>query len=109
VVTLRKDDKTKNVGVVKINLADYLDKSQGLVVQKFPLDKCPDKQANIQFTLKSTLLAGGNGSETASMMSCDIENDSGPESEFNFEDMDKDEKPARQRASSAARASIGAI
>jgi len=26
VVTLRKDDKTKNVGVVKINLADYLEK-----------------------------------------------------------------------------------
>lgn len=42
------------------------------------------------------------------MMSCDIENDSGPESEYNF-DIDKDEKPARQRASSAARASLGAI
>lgn len=43
------------------------------------------------------------------MMSCDIEVDSGPESEYNFEDMDKDEKPARQRASSATRASLGLI
>ena len=43
------------------------------------------------------------------MMSCDIEVDSGPESEYNFEDMDKDEKPARQQTSSAARVSIGAI
>ena len=52
------------------------------------LDKCPDKQAFIQFTLRATLINSASGSETASMMSCDMSVDSGPESEYNFDDFE---------------------
>lgn len=42
------------------------------------------------------------GSETASMMSCDMSVDSGPESEFNFDDFENQDKlKPRIRASSA--------
>ena len=108
-VQLRKDDKTKNVGVVKLNLVDYIERtSQGR--QKVLLDKCPDKQASIQFTMKATLINSASGSETASMMSCDMSIDSGPESEYNFDDFENQDKPKpRLRASSAQRMSLGQI
>jgi hypothetical protein len=55
VVQIVKEEKTKAVGIVKINLADFIDDEikGGLanVPQKMSLEKCPDKQANIQFTI----------------------------------------------------------
>ncbi len=109
IVQLRKDDKTKNVGVVKLNLVDYLEKTSSQR-QKILLEKCPDKQASIQFTLKATLINSSGGSETASMMSCDMSVDSGPESEYNFDDFEKQDKPKpRLRPSSAQRMSLGSV
>lgn len=51
------------------------------------------------------------GSETGSMMSCDMSVDSGPESEYNFDEFEQEEKPkVRQRPSSVAqRASLSSI
>ena len=53
------------------------------------MQKCPDKNANVQFTLRSVLVsANANGTETISMASAAMSVDSGPESEFDFGDMD---------------------
>ena len=61
-VSLKKDDKEKNVGVVKLNLVEYLD---GCSQRKMVFEKCPDKEANITFTMKATLINNmGGGSET---------------------------------------------
>lgn len=53
------------------------------------MQKCPDKNANVQFTLRSVLVsANANGTETVSMASAAMSVDSGPESEFDFGEMD---------------------
>ena len=53
------------------------------------MQKCPDKNANVQFTLRSVLVsANANGTETISMASAAMSVDSGPESEFDFGEMD---------------------
>lgn len=106
---MKKDDTEKKIGVVKINLADYIDKSAGQIKRKVLLEKCPDKTAYIEFTLKSTPLSSGNGTDTVSMMSYDVSVDSGPEEEYNFEDLDKNDKPLRNRPSSAVRLSLGNV
>lgn len=41
------------------------------------------------------------------MMSCDVDVDSGTENEYNFEDLEKKDKPIRSRASSATRVGLG--
>jgi hypothetical protein len=52
--------------------------------------------------MKATLINSAGGSETASMMSCDMSVDSGPESEYNFDDFENQDKPKpRLRPSSA--------
>jgi hypothetical protein len=53
------------------------------------LEKCPDKNATIEFEIKSTLVNVTSGSESMSMMSGMIGADmmstgSGPKSEFKF-------------------------
>ena len=58
------------------------------------IEKCPDPEAFLIFDLTSTLINVTSGSETMSMMSGVIgaevmSMDSGPESEFNFNDLDK--------------------
>ena len=66
-------------------------------VQKLPLDKCPDKTAYIEFVLKTTLVsANATGQETLSQMSDVLSNDSGPESEFEFEEFLDDKNDAKQ-------------
>ena len=85
IVALKKEDKEKNVGVVKLNLLEFLD---GSSKRKVPLEKCPDKQACVEFSMKTTLINNmGTSSETQSMMSCDVSVDSGPESEYDFGDL----------------------
>lgn len=75
-MSLKKDEKEKNVGVVKINLVEFLD---GSFQRTIVLEKCPDKMATIKFTLKSTLINNmGGGSETQSMVSCDMSVDDEP-------------------------------
>ena len=43
------------------------------------------------------------------MMSYDVSVDSGPEEEYNFEDLDKNDKPLRNRPSIAVRLSLGNV
>lgn len=68
---------------------------------KLPVEKCPDKEATLEFDIKSTLINQTSGSETMSMMSgvcgADVMSiDSGPESEFRFQDIDKQEESKEQ-------------
>ena len=56
---------------------------------KSPIEKCPDKDAFLVYSVTSTLINVTSGSETMSMMSgmqgADVMSiDSGPESEFRF-------------------------
>lgn len=91
------------MGVVKINLLDFIEASQGMK-RTVPLEKCPDKQANMTFVMKTTAINNmGGGSETQSMMSCDMSVDDVPESEYDFGDLNKQDevKPSgRNRMSS---------
>lgn len=98
IVQIKKEDKTKSVGIIKVNLIDYIETTAvGAanigVLQKIKLDKCPDANANIQFTVRSVLVSqGATGSETMSMGSEALSVDSGPESEFEFGDFDSGKK-----------------
>lgn len=68
-----------------------------------PLEKCPDKEAYIEFTVKSTLVKEQIGSgETLSMMSDVVSVDSGPESEYDFNDLE-DGKDGEGRGASGLR------
>jgi hypothetical protein len=92
-VQIKKDDQTKSVGIVKLNLIDFIDHSNGATKnssrQQVPLEKCPDKNAFVEFTIWSVLVSSNaSGSETISMASEAMSVDSGPESEFDFGDME---------------------
>ena len=66
------------------------------------MQKCPDKNAKVEFTVRSVLVSASlNGTETISMASEAMSVDSGPESEFDFGDMDSGagSRKNRQRAS----------
>lgn len=54
-----------------------------------PIDKCPDKDAYLEISVKSTFINQASGSDTMSMMSGmdNMSCDSGPDTEFNFGDM----------------------
>ena len=91
VINIKKDDKTKAVGLVKINLAEFVDMpgdteetSKNGKRQRCLLEKCPDKKANVCFTIKSSLISS-NSAETLTTISEAIDVDSGPESECNFD------------------------
>ena len=72
------------------------------------LEKCLDKRATVEFTVRSVLISSNyTGAETISMGSDGI--DSGPESEIDFGDMDKDSvKAGRQRRGSTRGSSMTA-
>ena len=92
-VQIKKEGVRKSVGIVKINLIDYIEATEIGAKnigkrQKLVLDKCPDPQAYIEFTVNSVLLSqGASGSETASIAET-MTLDSDPESEFDFNDLD---------------------
>jgi len=68
--------------------------------QQVYLEKCPDKNAFVEFTI---VTANASGSETISMASEAMSVDSGPESEFDFGDMESGAaKKGRQRGNSGA-------
>ena len=60
-----------------------------------PIEKCPDANALLHFTVSSQLISITSGSETMSMMSgmCGgadaMSMDSGPDTEFKFQDLDE--------------------
>ena len=61
------------------------------------LEKCPDKNASIEFEIKSTLINITSGTESMSMMSGMVgadmmSNGSGPKTEFQFQDIDQENK-----------------
>lgn len=78
--------------MLKINLLDFVEASQGMKRQ-MPLEKCPDKQANISFTMKTTPINNmGGASEAQSMMSADVQSvDSGCDSEYDFNELNKND------------------
>lgn len=76
-----------------LNLSDYLDNEEYKNV-KSKVEKCPDANAYLSFDLSTRLINVMSGSECMSMMSGAIgadamSMDSGPESQFHFEDLDK--------------------
>jgi hypothetical protein len=86
VLKIEKGDKSRSVGLVNLNLASYLENEQRL---KLPIEKCPDKNATLEFVVRSSFINQTSGSESMSMMSgvcgADVMSiDSGPESEFRF-------------------------
>ena len=72
--------------MVDINLSHFIDQSVQGKKEKVPIDKCPDKDAYLVFSVKSTLINIASGSDTMSMMSGldNISVDSGPETEYDF-------------------------
>jgi hypothetical protein len=89
IVQIKKDDKVKSVGIVKLNLIDYLEgepMSKMGTRQSLKLEKCPDEHAVVEFTVRTiTVSNAATGSETMSMLSEALSVDSGPESEFDFD------------------------
>lgn len=79
-------------------MIDFLD-SSAFTRRTVILEKCPDKQATIQFTMKTTLINNMMaGSETQSMMSCDIKSvDSDPESEYDFGELERKPEEENKR------------
>lgn len=72
------------------------------------LEKCPDKNAFIEFTLKTTLVsANASGQDNLSQMS-DVMSayDSGPESEFDFQDFLEEDKNDPRSAIAKIRSKI---
>ena len=78
--------------MIQVNLADYIDEDMSKI-EKLPIDKCPDKAASLEFKISCTLISVIQGSENMSTMSGfnDLDVDSDPETEFRFENIDKEE------------------
>jgi len=62
VVKISKGEKQRSVGMVDINLADFIvgegqkDNSKGGQKLKLSIDKCPDKDAFIEMQISSSLI-----------------------------------------------------
>ena len=82
------------MGLAKVNLIDYIEKSNGSedksgVPQQLNLEKCNDQNANIQFTIRSVYVSTSSSvSDATSMGSGTISLDSVPKSEFDFGDFE---------------------
>jgi excinuclease UvrABC nuclease subunit len=89
VIKIQKGDKSRSVGMINVNLADYIDENMSKI-QKLPIEKCPDKSASLEFKIKCCLISEIQGSENMSSMSGfnDLDVDSDPETEFRFENID---------------------
>ena len=104
----------KSIGIVKVNLVEFADAANGPSKngqrQKLPLEKCPDKNANVEFTIRSVLVSSdATGTETISLASGAMSVDSGPESCFDFQDLEsgKANNLGRKRTNVAAAAAGG--
>jgi len=71
VVQISKDDKSKSVGVCKINMADFVatpeNGGKNKVKQKLLMEKCPDKGANIVCTMSTQPINGGSSALSCMM------------------------------------------
>ena len=96
VIKIAKGEKSRSVGMVTLDLSHYIDGDTSSK-KKFMLEKCPDKTAYIELVVSSKLMNTMSGSESMSIMS-GFENfdsmsiDSGPDSEFNFKEMEKEQE-----------------
>lgn len=50
VIKIQKGDKSRSVGMITVNLADYIDEDMSKI-QKLPIEKCPDKDASLEFKI----------------------------------------------------------
>ena len=83
-------------------MAEFVESSdqptKNQVRQTVKLEKCPDQNATVTFTIGSVLVsANASGTETVSMASGAMSVDSGPESEFDFGDLESGTGPSRGR------------
>lgn len=76
--------------MLKLNLEDYIGNSSLIGKRQVKvLEKCSDKEATIEFSLKSTLVSSNvAGQETLSQMSDVMSMDSGPDSEYDMNDFE---------------------
>ena len=98
VIKVAKGEKSRSVGMININLADYIqigDQVANVEKQKMPIEKCPDKDSYMEISVKSTLINMATGSDNISEMSGfdNMSCDSGLESVANFNNIDLDSKP----------------
>lgn len=56
VIKIQKGDKSRSVGMIQVNLADYIDEDMSKI-EKLPIDKCPDKAASLEFKISCTLIS----------------------------------------------------
>ena len=95
-VQIKKGEKEKYVGIVKINLVDYIDTSSNGASKNgqrhvLPLDKCADKNAKVAFTIRSVLVSANvSASETISLASGANSFGSGLDSNFDFQELESD-------------------
>jgi len=54
VIKISKNEKSRSVGMVNLNLAEFIDNDKGKV--KMSLEKCPDKDSYIEFQIMSKLI-----------------------------------------------------
>jgi hypothetical protein len=94
IIQINKEDKSKNVGRVLINLGEFIgaDPMSQNAKKTMVFEKCPDKEASIEFSVKCTLVSESASGDTLSMMSDNMSIGSGPESEFEFDDFEKNEE-----------------
>ena len=93
IVQIKKGEQVKSIGIVKVNLVEFVDASNAPTKngqrQSLPLEKCPDKNAKVDFTIRSVLVSSdATGTETISLASGAMSVDSGPESCFDFQDLE---------------------
>lgn len=56
VIKIQKGDKSRSVGMINVNLADFIDEEMSKI-QKMPIDKCPDKYAFLEFKITCQLIS----------------------------------------------------
>ena len=85
VVKIMKGDKTRSVGQISLNLANYVDCQDESDKITMTLEKCPDPNGYLEFSICSTLISTGV-SDTMSMMSGfdTMSIDSTPDTNMNF-------------------------
>ena len=99
------------MGVIRLNLGDYIkDKVWQSDTIEMPLEKCPDKEAKLRFKMKTTLIKETfTSGDAVSLMSEAISCDSGPETDYNFQDLEdgKEEDNEPKRSLSGFRKKLG--
>ena len=94
ILKISKGDKSRSVGIVNVNLADYVDNPETSQVQKLKIQKCPDKDAYLECSFKSSLLKLDAADQNDLLHKRggrdDLSLDSGPGSDVNFRDFNLD-------------------